>query len=688
MGKSPLPSVPLTTPMLPPPPQRARDRRGVADLLRRAQAALGRGGTREAIELLQRASALDPADAEPAFHLGNLLAVQGETAAAIAAYEQALQSAPEHAELRVNLGITLGQAGNAAGAERCFNEVLRRAPAHAGALGNLAHALFARAAYAAALAHYERLLTVVRDAGAEIWNNRGVCLQHLGERAGAEQSFRRALALEPDAAAIVANLGLLLYDGGHLDAAKPVLERAHALDPRRALVAAQLLHLDLQFADWTDFERRREELVATVATLEQQPGESVPPYVLLALCDDAELQAAAARRWAWPASGERAGAAGAPTRADAPLRLGFVASAFHDHPVPRLLVELLERLDRARYRIHAYALGRGASDALRLRVERGVDAFVELGHLATADAVARIRADDIELLFDLTGHTGQARPDVFAARPAPVQVNYLGYAGTLGASYWDYVLTDGYTTPPGEQQHFSERFCYLGACYLPSDTRRVLDVPPPARADYGLPESAFVFVTQAAAYKILPPLFAVWMRLLASVADAVLWLRPHDARAQANLRAEAKRRGIDPGRLIFAPQDGAARYLARYALADLFLDTYPFGSHTTVNDALFAGLPVLTLAGRSMAARASAAQLLAAGLPELVAASFDQYEAIARDLAGNRQRLQALRRRLDARDAPLFDMVAYTRTFEAALERMASAAGLRAGAAAQGATRA
>jgi protein O-GlcNAc transferase len=663
--------------MLPPTPQRGGDRAAVAELLQRAQAALARGSVRAAIDLLQQAIARDPSDVEPAFHLGNLFAVQGQTREAIAAYERALQIAPEHAALKVNLGITLGQTGDVAGAERHFNEVLRREGAHAGALGNLAQSLFQRSAFTDALMHYDRLLAVAPAAGAEIWNNRGVCQQQLGDRGGAEQSFRRAQACEPQSAAIAANLGLLLYDRGHLDAAKPALEHALLLNPQRALVAAQLLYVDLHFADWTDFERRRNELVATVATLERRPGETVPPYVLLAVCDDPALQWAAARRWAWPAAGEPPRTA---RRTQERLRLGFVSSAFHEHPVPRLLVDVLERLDRTRYALHAYALGRGPQDALRQRVERSVDAFVELGHLATADAAARIRSDDIDLLFDLTGHTGQARPDVFAARPAPVQINYLGYAGTLGGSYWDYVLTDAYSTPPAEQAHFSEKFCTIEPCYLPSDSKRTLAEPLPSRTEYGLREGAFVFVTQAAAYKILPPLFALWMRLLESIPDAILWLRSGEAAAAVNLRAEASRRGIDPDRLVFAPSEAAPRYLARYGLADLFLDTYPFGSHTTVNDALFAGLPVLTLAGQSMAARASAAQLAAVGLPELVATSYDDYEAIARDLAGNRERLQALRARLrgDGHNAPLFDMVAYTRSFEAAVEQIASAAGVRA----------
>jgi predicted O-linked N-acetylglucosamine transferase (SPINDLY family) len=637
-------------------------------LLQQAQAALASGRANEAVALLHRAAALEPKNPEPLFHLGNLLALRGDTTAAITAYERALEVAPAHAELRVNLGITLAQAGAIAPAERCFEAVLQREPAHVGALGNLAHSLFRRDEFAAALTLYDRLLAAMPDAGAEIWNNRGICQQRLGERGNAEQSFRRAAALAPDAAEVAANLGLLLYGAGSHEAARPALERAHALDPGRVLVTAALLDVQLQAADWRDFERRRDEIVAAVGALDVHPEHSVPPYVLLAICDDPALQLAAARRWAWPET--RVDPPAAPRRDDR-LRLGFVSSAFHDHPVPRLLVELLERLDRQRFRLHAYALGRGPDDALRRRIERAVDAFVELGHLATPEMVARIRGDGIDVLFDLTGHTAAARPDVFAARPAPLQVNYLGYAGTLGARYWDFVITDPYTTPAAEQAHFSERFCHVGACYLPSDSQRTPAAAPP-RSDYGLPDSAFVFTAPAAPYKILPPLYDLWMRLLQSVPEAVLWLRAGAAATEKNLRAEADRRGVDPRRLVFAPTEPVPRYLARYALADLFLDTYPFGSHTAVNDALFAGLPVLTLAGRSMAARASAAQLRAAGITELVAADAAEYIAIATDLARRPDRLQDLRLRLrrDGRDAALFDMAAYTRTFESALERM------------------
>jgi protein O-GlcNAc transferase len=387
------------------------------------------------------------------------------------------------------------------------------------------------------------------------------------------------------------------------------------------------------------------------------------------------LQLAAARSFAWPrAPGARAGASA--TRASSPerLRIGFVSAAFKEHPETRLLVGLLERLDKERFDVYAYALEGAAGAPMRARVAETARGFRELERMSAAQIATVIHDDAIAILFDLTGYTAHSRPDVFAACPAPVQINFLGYAGTLGAAHYDYIITDSYATPAGEQENFEERFLPLAECYIPSDPQRVCGAPSP-RASYGLPADAFVFTSQAAPYKILPEMFDLWIGLVASVGGSVLWLRPMHPEAEANLRGEAERRGIASERLIFAPSEPLPQYLARYALADLYLDTYPFGSHTTVNDALFAGLPVLTLAGRSMAARASASQLMAAGLPEMVASSQEDYESIALGLARDRPRLRDLTGRLrsQGRASALFDMASYARRFEDALLGIAGA---------------
>jgi protein O-GlcNAc transferase len=642
-------------------------------LLKDARRALGAGRVAAADAFVGQAlqKKLDARHGETLFDLGNEFAERRQPATAIRIFERALQLFPGHPALLVNLGVQLDGIGAATRAERCFREALDRRPDEAAALANLAHHLFTRERFGEALAYYERLVAVAPEAPADVWNNRGVCQMNL-RNAGAERSFRTALDRAPESPQVLANLGFLLCEQRRYDEALPLLRRAHTLDPSRLQVAAQVLDLQMRFADWSTFGRDRRAVVAGVAALAATTGQTVPPFAFLAICDDPALQLAAAKSFAWPPAAGGNSARPHVAHTQAPLRVGFAATEFGDHPVSRLVVELLELIDPRRFEIFAYELDRCAEDGLRSRIRNAVTRFAELGGESSSDAVARIRGDGVAMLIDLAGHTQHARPEIFAARPAPVQINFLGHAGTLGARYYDHVVTDPYVSAPSEQVHFAETLAYVGDCYFPGDSKRGIEVAPRARADYSLPADAFVFCAQAAPYKLNPDLFDIWMRLLARVGDSVLWLRPMHAIAEANLRREAQRRAVAPGRLVFAPQESAPRYLARFRLADLFLDTYPFGSHTTVNDALFAGLPVLTLSGRSMAARASASQLRAAGLPELVATSLEQYEAIALSLADDRARLAQLTTGLRASGhaRALFDMQRYAREFEAMLLRI------------------
>ena len=270
------------------------------------------------------------------------------------------------------------------------------------------------------------------------------------------------------------------------------------------------------------------------------------------------------------------------------------------------------------------------------------------------------------MLIDLNGYTTHAKSEIFALKPAPVQINWLGYLGTLGADWYDYVLTDRFVVPPSRQAFFAERLLYLPDCYCPSDTQRPVAARAPNRGVCGLPATGFVFCCFNNSYKILPPVFDVWMRLLAAVPESVLWLSPASLTAGANLRREAAVRRIDPDRLVFAPRVGLAEHLARHAHADLFLDTAPYNAGTTGNDALFMGVPVLTCAGETMASRVAGSQLNAIGLPELVTTSLEGYEALALELARQPELLQRYRHRLRANrhTHPLFDMARFTRALE------------------------
>jgi predicted O-linked N-acetylglucosamine transferase (SPINDLY family) len=613
----------------------------------------------------RRVIAIDARNAEAWFHLGNLYAERGDTGASIAALEEARARAPGNASVLVNLGLQLDRAGRAEEAERRYRDALASRPDQVEVLANLAELLFRAARYAEALPLYDRVVERAPGASASVWNNRGVCEKYTWNNSAALASFQRAARLAPDSPEVLANLGFAECERGRYEQARVHLERAHALAPQRLQVTAQLLDIHLQLAEWHALAEQRAALVAAVEALDDDARQTVPPFAFMSVCDDPRLQLRAAQSFAWPAEPPAAPAKASPAR-DARLRLGFVSTVFHEHPVPRLIIDLLERLDRERFEVYAYLVAAGTDDAMRARVARTCAAFRDVTGASAADIVQRIRDDGIDVLFDIAGHTEYARPDVFAARAAPLQINYLGQAGTLGAPYYDYIGTDAYTTPPEDQAYYAERFWFLGDCYFPCDPRRPLAEPPPSREAYGLPGDAFVLMCQAAAHKVTPPMFDAWTRLLHDIADAVLWLRPMLPPAQANVRAAARERGIDPARIVFAPKEPLPVYLARFRLADLYLDTHPFGSHTTVNDALYAGLPVVTLAGRSVAGRASASQVRAVGLPELIAATLDEYEARVRALARDRAELARItgRLRTECRGSALFDMGRYARSFE------------------------
>jgi predicted O-linked N-acetylglucosamine transferase (SPINDLY family) len=354
------------------------------------------------------------------------------------------------------------------------------------------------------------------------------------------------------------------------------------------------------------------------------------------------------------------------------LRVGFVSSDFRGHPIAYLSLEFWERIDRDRFETFAYGIRERDLGPLGLRIEQAFDHFTDVSAASAGEIARRIADDRIAILLDLNGYTAHARKAIFAQRPAPVQVNCLGYPGTLGAEWYDWICVDRFGAPEASQPYFTERLLHLPHTSFPSDTRRAHKGPLPTRAECGLPDDAFVFCSFNNLYKILPDVFATWMRLLHAVPGSVLWLLGTRAQALENLRREARQAGIDPERLHFAPGMGSVTdHLARMAAADLFVDSYPYGAHTTANDALLAGLPVVTRAGETLASRIAGSQLHAIGLPELVTSSEADYEALARRLAQNRGELAVLRARLAAHreTCPLFDMARYTRNFEDCLWR-------------------
>jgi len=574
-----------------------------------------------------------------------------------------------------NLGLALEATGRSEEAEACYREALVADPRNEAALGNLARRLAATERFAECASAYDRLIGLRFELPAAAWVDRAIAHQRIGNLAVAEASFREAARLAPDDCSVQLNLGTMCVEEGRHEEAEPAWSRALELEPDNLYALTMLAQSRQHRCEW----RGLDNLFSQIARL-LESGEALDrrdrrpnPFSLLSMPLSIEAQSRGARLWA----GDVATAAPSYAREVVPrpvarLRIGFVSSDLKAHPMSYLCMEWWERTDRTRIETFAYALRSPDSGTLGERIQKSFEHFSDVSMETTAKIANRIHADRIDILFDLNGFTTHSRPRIFAGRPAPVQVNCIGFPGTLGAPWYDYIFTDRFSVTDRLAPFYTERPLYMPHMAFPSDTTRLPAGPSPTRAACGLPERGFVFCCFNNAYKILPEVFAIWMRLLRAVPESVLWLLQSMPAARANLSREAQQAGIDPQRLIFAPRAPVSEHVARNAAADLFLDTYPYGAHTTANDALLAGLPVLTCAGDTLASRIAGSQLHAIGLPELVTESFADYERLALALATQAALLKGYRDRLAANRSthPLFDMAAYATDFAQAMERV------------------
>jgi len=423
-----------------------------------------------------------------------------------------------------------------------------------------------------------------------------------------------------------------------------------------------------QACDWDNFETDQAKLVDMV-----RQGVRVPPFYLLSTPASALDQSICAQHWIKPIAPPSEAIFNHKVSAERErIRLGYLSADFHQHSTAHLMAELFERHHRDRFEVFAYSYGPDDESPMRARLGRAFDRFVDIRALSHHQAAEVIHADKVDILIDLKGYTHRARPAISAYRPAPVQVSYLGYPATMGADFVDYIIVDPFVVPGGQQPFFSERLVHLPGCYQVNDRRREVAGTHASRQECGLPAEGLVFCSFNNSYKLSPVFFDIWMRLLRSVPGSVLWLLEANELVKANLCSEAEKRGVDPGRLAFAPIVPSAEHLARHQHADLFLDTLPCNAHTTASDALWAGLPVLTCSGDTFAGRVAGSLLMAIGMPELIMESLEEYEQAALALASDPRRLIGLRQKLQKnRDASaLFDLPKLTGNIEAAYARM------------------
>lgn len=587
---------------------------------------------------------------------------------AIASCEKALSIHPRFAEALNTRGNSLSLSGRFEEALASYDAALAIQPGYADALYNRGNALLALRRLDDALASHEQALRFQPRFAAAL-NGRGNVLHHLGRRGEAIASYDAALAAQPDLVDALNNRGRTFHATQNTRKALDSYETALSLAPGNDIAFNGAALAALHLCDWA-----RHDSFAPTMMRRAASGVFVPPLILLAYGADEALQLQAAKTAiaelvpGKPQTLTRQG-----RRDGGKIRLGYLSSDLGEHPVGAQIVELLECHDRSRFEIFAFSTGADDGSPLRARIAKACDQFHDLGPLSDAAAAQKIADAKTDILIDLNGHTEGARFGILARRPAPVQAGWLGYAGTSGADFMDYVIADAHVAPVTSQAAFSEKIIRLPDSYFVSDRKRAIGKAP-ARSDEGLPENAFVFCCFNASWKITAATFEVWMRLLAQTQGSVLWLRAAGDEASANLRQAARAQGVDPSRLVFAHKAELAVHLARHALADLFLDTLPFNAHATACDALWAGLPVLTCRGESFCGRVGVSLLGAAGLPGLVADSIDAYEALALSLARDPQKLGAIRAALQSGrgQAPLFNTDLFARNFEAALIQMQS----------------
>ncbi len=653
----------------------------------------------EALTTLERAAQLDPRAADIQAHFGVALARAGRREEAVAAFRRALAREPHHVaatigllaadteadavsllrrclakdprnlEALFQLGMALVDAGDADAATTLLADAMRRGVFTARDLCAKGLAVYEAGADAAALVMISAAATAA-PTDATLQANLGFmfCQLKLPEQGMA--ALQRTIALDPKHTSAYINLGNMYALARQPGAAIQQFQRAKDIEPDNVQANFYLCEERRNICDWRDLEASETALTILL----EHSGARMAPFMRLATHVPPTEHLRAARVWTRGLRIESRDILppAPPAVPGRRIRIGYLSSDLFTHATAFLAVELFERHDRSRFETFAYSFSIEDGSPMRTRLKGAFEHFVEVGQLTNLEAAQRIRADSIDILVDLKGYTRGCRTEILALRPAPVQVNYLGYPGTMGAPFIDYIIGDKVVTPLDAQPLYDERIVQLPGSYQPNDRQRVIAPETPSRAECELPDGAFVFCCFNNTYKITPALFEIWMRLLDAVPDSVLWLFEANEIARDNLQYEAGGHGIDPARIIFAPKMDLAAHLARHRHADLFLDTQPYNAHTTASDALWAGVPIVTCPGESFAGRVAASLLHAVGLPELVTDTLADYEALALALAQDPARLAAVKAKLAAaRDtAPLFDAAAYAAGIEAAYQRM------------------
>ena len=626
--------------------------------------ALQKGKLEDGVRIIGKSLKINPNQHHALNSQGNALKDLKRLDDALTSYDRAIVLKPDFAEANYNRGVTLQDLKRLDEALACYDRAIALKPDYADAYYNRGNALKELKRLDEALVSYDHALVLKPDYAAT-YLNRGNALISLKRLKEALACYDRALVLKPDYADAYYNRGNALKDLKRLDEALASYDRALVLKLDIDFILGYSLHTKMQLCIWDNLPKYLNELTHKINDGEK----AVVPFVLFALLDDPELQRKASEIYVnatYPVSHVLPKIQRYPQHAK--IRIGYFSADFRIHPMSHLTAELYETHDRNQFEIYAFYFGPDTKDKMNLRIKAGVDHFLDVRTLSDNDITMLARSFEIDIAVDLGGYTAGSRVGIFAMQAAPIQIHYMGYAGTMGAVYIDYLIADRTLIPEDKQQHYSEKIVYIPNSYMVNLSKIEVAEATLIRQEHDLPGTGFVFCCFNNSFKITPTTFAGWMRILKATEGSVLWLYEGNNSTIKNLTTEALKFGINEDRLIFAKHMPVEDHLNRIQLADLFMDTLPCNAHTTASDALRMGLPVLTCIGNSFASRVAASLLNAVNLPELITTSQEQYESLAIELATHPEKLKAIKDKLanNLPTAPLYDTPLFTKHLESA----------------------
>ncbi len=600
-------------------------------------------------------------------NLGNVLKELKRFDESLSSYEQAISIKPDYAEAYFNRGVVLQELNRLEGAIVSYDQAISIRPDYADAYFNRGNALKELKFLKEALVSYDQAISVKSDY-VEAYNNRGVVLQELKRFDESLSSYEQAISIKSDYADAYFNSGVVLQEFKRYDEVTAFFNKVLNIKPNYKLLIGQLQHMKMVMCDWENFENQRNLILQKIDAKEPV----IAPFPILAIVDDPKLHRKVAESYVAENHPYK------PTLEpviekilNKKIRLGYYSADFRSHAVTILIAELIEIHNTEKFELIAFSFGTDIKDEMQNRLSKAFDQFIDVRNKSDQEVAILSRHLGVDIAIDLGGYTKDCRPGIFSYRAAPIQLSYIGYLGTSGSQYMDYLIADKTIVPVDSQNYYSEKIVYLPS-YQVNDRKRKISSRQFSRKDFDLPMNSFIFCCFNNNYKILPATFDGWMKILTTVDNSILFLYAENKWVRSNLINEALKRGISSERLVFGEHLEPDEYLARYKICDLFLDTFPYNAGTTASDALWAGLPVLTMMGESFASRMAASLLTAIDLPELITSSQEQYEALAIELATNPAKLKALKTKLESNrlTAPLFDTPRFTKHLEEAYTKI------------------